>query len=77
MDFSKLCLEEKLLDSNKIEYKNKPFISIISIILPTYNKENILIKSIRSIQNQSFKNIEIMVVNDCSPIIAQDFLHIY
>ena len=63
MDFAKLCLEEKLLDSNKIEYKNSP---LISIILPTYNKENILIKSIRSIQNQSFKNIEIIIVNDCS-----------
>ena len=63
LDFAKLCLEEKLLDSNKIEYKNSP---LISIILPTYNKENILIKSIRSIQNQTFKNIEIIIVNDCS-----------
>ena len=63
LDFAKLCLEEKLLDSNKIEYNKNP---LISIILPTYNKENILIKSIRSIQNQSFKNIEIIIVNDCS-----------
>ena len=63
LDFAKLCLEEKLLDSNKIQYNKNP---LISIILPTYNKENILIKSIRSIQNQSFKNIEIIIVNDCS-----------
>ena len=62
-DFAKLCLEEKLIDSNKIEYDNKP---LISVVLPSYNKEHILMKSIRSIQNQSFKNIEIIIVNDCS-----------
>ena len=63
MDFAKFCLEEKLIYSNKIEYDNRP---LISIILPSYNKKNILMKSIRSIQNQSFKNIEIIIVNDCS-----------
>ena len=63
IDFAKLCLEEKLIDSNNIEYDNKP---LISVILPTYNKKHILLKSIRSIQNQSFKNIEIIIVNDCS-----------
>ena len=62
-DFAKLCLEEKLIDSKKIEYNNNPF---ISLILPSYNKANILLKSIRSIQNQSFKNIEIIIVDDCS-----------
>ena len=36
------------------------------MILPSYNKQNILLKSIRSIQNQNFKNIEIIIVNDCS-----------
>ena len=63
VDFGKLCLEEKLIDSNKIEYNNKP---IISIIFPSYNKETILLKSIRSVQNQNFKNIEIIIVNDGS-----------
>ena len=63
LDFAKFCLEEKLIYSNKIEYDNRP---LISIILPSYNKKNILMKSIRSIQNQSFKNIEIIIVNDCS-----------
>ena len=63
VEFNKLCLEEKLIDSNKIEYNNKP---LISIIFPSYNKETILLKSIRSVQNQNFKNIEIIIVNDCS-----------
>ena len=62
-EFTKLCLDEKLIDSKDIKYENKP---LISIIIPTYNKEDILLKSIRSIQNQSFKNIEIIILDDCS-----------
>jgi glycosyltransferase involved in cell wall biosynthesis len=62
-EFTKICNEEKLLNSNKIDYDGKP---LISIVIPTYNKEDILIKSLRSIQNQSFKNIEIIILNDNS-----------
>ena len=61
--FSKLCLEEELIYPEKIEYNENP---IISIILPHYNRAKMLLSSIRSIQNQSFKNIEIIIVNDCS-----------
>ena len=39
---------------------------LISIILPSFNKEKEIISSIRSIQNQSFKKIEIIIVDDCS-----------
>jgi len=63
IQFAKLCLEEKFIYSNNISYNNEP---LISVILPVYNKKDILMKSIRSIQNQSFKNIEIIIVNDCS-----------
>jgi len=38
----------------------------ISIILPIYNKENYLHRSIGSILNQTFKDIEIVLVNDGS-----------
>ena len=31
-----------------------------------YNKIDVILKSIRSIQNQSLKNIEIIIVDDCS-----------
>ena len=62
--FAKLCLEKKLIDNfNSSQYNNSP---IISVILPSYNKGEFIIKSIRSIQNQSFKNIEIIIVDDCS-----------
>ena len=63
VEFCKLALNEKLIDNKPIEYDNNP---IISIIIPSFNKEDILLKSIRSIQNQNFKNIEIIIVNDCS-----------
>ena len=63
LEFAKICLEEKLIDSNNITYENKP---LISILVSSYNKQDFLIKSIRSIQNQNFKNIEIIIVDDCS-----------
>ena len=62
-DFYYLCKEEKLLSSEKIQSNYDPF---ISIILPSYNKADEIIKSLRSIQNQSFKKIEIIIVDDCS-----------
>ena len=49
-NFGKLCIEEKLIKSKKIIDYNP----IISIILPSFNKSNVIMKSIRSIQNQSF-----------------------
>ena len=42
---------------------NKPK---ISIFLPIYNKENYLVNTIQSLQNQTLKDIEIVAVNDCS-----------
>lgn len=39
----------------------------ISIIVPIYNVENYLDKCIKSIINQSFKNLEIILVDDGSP----------
>ena len=62
-EFCELALNEKLINNKSIEYDNKP---LISIIILSFNKKNELLKSIRSIQNQNFKNIEIIIVNDCS-----------
>ena len=39
----------------------------ISIIIPVYNVEKYLRKCLDSCINQTFKDIEIIVVNDCSP----------
>ena len=62
--FGKLCNEEKLINSNiKFELNKNPS---VSVIVPAYNKENVILKSIRSIQNQSLKDIEIIIVDDSS-----------
>ena len=62
-EFYNLCRKEQLLDIQKNEYSNKP---VISVIVKSYNKGKDIFKSIRSIQNQSIKNIEIIIVDDGS-----------
>ena len=62
-DFYKISIEGKLIDPKKYSLSDNP---IISIILPFYNKKNNIIPSLRSIQNQSFKNIEIIIIDDGS-----------
>ena len=50
---------------------------LVSVIVPTYNSEKFLEKCLESIQNQSYKNIEIIVVDnnstDTTKIIARKF----
>ena len=45
-----------------IEYKP----NLISVIIPTYNRYNLLNRAIASVLNQTYKNYEILVINDCS-----------
>lgn len=53
---------------------------LISIILPTYNGEKYIEKSIQSIRNQTYKNFELIIVNDASndrtPKIAEYYAQI-
>lgn len=39
---------------------------LVSVVLPVYNGENVLASSIKSVLNQSYKNLELIVVNDGS-----------
>lgn len=52
-----------LLDNKKYNRSEYPD---ISIILSVYNQDHCIHKAFRSIQNQSIKNIEIIVIDDCS-----------
>ncbi|MCJ2108526.1 glycosyltransferase [Methylobacterium sp. E-041] len=50
---------------------------VASVVIPTYNSQETLARAIRSVQNQSLSDIEILIVNDCSSDeslqIARDF----
>ena len=68
--YRNFCNEESIIVFNKTKPKNKP---LISIILPTYNKRETLIKSLRSIQIQTLENFEIIIVEDASKDFDSDF----
>jgi len=40
---------------------------LISVIVPVYGAESYLDKCVRSIMNQTYKNLEIILVDDKSP----------
>lgn len=40
--------------------------ALVSVIMPAYNAERYIEESITSVLNQSHKNIELIIVNDCS-----------
>ena len=62
--YYKIC-DAGILLSNITKFKNnkKPKISIISSI---YNKQNDILRFLRSIQNQNFEQIEIILIDDFS-----------
>lgn len=46
----------------------------ISVILPTYNRGHLIIKSVNSILNQTYQNIEILIVDDGSTDNTEDLI---
>ena len=61
--YIKFCMDEKIINYTNKKYREDPY---ISVIIPVFNKKNSLIRSIKSIQNQTLKNIEIIIIDDCS-----------
>jgi len=39
---------------------------LVSVIIPTYNRYELLNHSIRSVLANTYKNVEVVVINDCS-----------
>lgn len=39
---------------------------VVSVIIPTYNREKLIIETISSVQSQTYSNIEILVIDDGS-----------
>ena len=62
-EFRKINSNNILLDNKTHNKVNHP---IISIIVTVYNQFHCIHKSIRSIQNQSIKNLEIIIIDDFS-----------
>jgi hypothetical protein len=50
---------EKMIEYNLQENK-------VSVVIPTYNRFTYVQNTLQSIRNQTYKNIEIILVNDCS-----------
>lgn len=46
-----------------MELKNKP---LVSIIIPTYNRAELISETIQSILNQSYNNFELLIISDAS-----------
>ncbi len=51
--------------------------ALISIVIPVYKTEKYLERCLDSVIKQSYKNIEIIVVNDCSPGNAEEIVADY
>lgn len=62
-NYFKLCSREKLINRNKYKINKFPKVSIIS---PVYNREKFIPRFLRSVQNQKFNDIEIMLIDDYS-----------
>jgi len=48
---------------NMLREKNNP---LISVIIPCYNAEEFVDLAVRSIMKQTYSNLEIIVLDDCS-----------
>lgn len=40
---------------------------LVTVVIPTYKRASLVSRAIRSVQNQTYKNLEIIVVDDASP----------
>ena len=61
--FLKISFGIKRNKKSKIKKKIVPKVSVIS---PIFNRERYILRFLSNIQNQSFNNIEIILVDDCS-----------
>ena len=63
LEFRKINSQNKLYDNTKYKKSENPD---VSVVLTMNNQAHCIHKALRSIQNQSLKNIEIIVSIDCS-----------
>ena len=56
-------IDIRIINRNKYKINKFPKVSIIS---PVYNREKFIPRFLRSVQNQKFNDIEIMLIDDYS-----------
>jgi len=57
--------EKTKLIPEKMRSRTK-FTPLVSIVIPTYNRERLLNRAVKSVLNQTYTNFELIVVDDCS-----------
>jgi Glycosyl transferase family 2 len=67
-----LCQEKEL--KNDMMEKESP---LVSVIIPVYNAHNSIAKTLQSVINQTYTNLEIVVVNDGSTDESLDIIKTY
>jgi len=72
--FYKTKTSIKSLQINPIDFFKKP---LISVVIPIYDRTDVLIESIDSILNQTFEDFELILVSDGSPIETLNIIKIY
>lgn len=48
--------------------------SLVSVILPTYNRADYIIDAINSVSNQSYNDVELIIIDDCSAVPVRETL---
>jgi cellulose synthase/poly-beta-1,6-N-acetylglucosamine synthase-like glycosyltransferase len=61
--FREINCNDILINTHNLEKNKNPD---VSVIITAYNQANKIYSALRSVQNQSLKNIEIIIVDDCS-----------
>lgn len=51
----------KKFKTNKINFDNKP---LVSIVVPTYNSEKTIYRTIKSLLNQTYRNFEVIIIDN-------------